>query len=191
MNLRGCVIALFALSVAGTMAAELEALEVSRNDGRLYVSSVITLAASPERIFDALTDYDRYAELTRRYRESRFVDSAADGTPRIYTRVEGCVLFFCRSIRRFARLETDRASGRIVARAEPEGSDVRFGLEQWQLEAIGDPAGTATRVHYQHELEPRFWVPPVIGVWLIRQELESSALSAAQKIEAQARSAPE
>lgn len=182
MKSQACTAVLLSMLALAAPAAELESLEVSRVGSQLHVHSVIFMAAPRELVFTALTDYGSYTELTSRYRESRFIEPAADGTPRIYTLVEGCVLFFCRSLRRYARLETENDE-RIVARAEPEHSDVHYGLEVWQLERVGEN----TRVIYSHEMEPRFWVPPAIGVWLIRRELERSALSAAYKIESRAR----
>jgi hypothetical protein len=137
------------------------------------------IAAPRPIVFSALSDYDNFSELSSRYLESRFVEPAADGTPRIYTEVEGCVLFFCRTVKRYARLSLYPTTT-LIAIVEPEQSDIEYGREQWLLQAV--PGGT--RVLYSHEMDPDFWVPPLIGVWAIRRALTEDALTAAQRIEA-------
>ena len=154
-------------------------MTVERVDGRILVYSDLRIAAPRAQVYAALTDYDRFADLSTRYVDSRYVEPAPDGTQRVYTHVKGCVWFFCRSVERFARLE-QAPDTRIVATAEPEHSDVSYGRETWEL----SPAAGGTRVVYRHDMEPRFWVPPLIGVWAIRRALEKDALAAAERIEA-------
>lgn len=173
------LLALWALAAGTAAAAEIEQLTVERNDGRIEVASVMRLEAPQALVFGALADYDHFAELSNRYKQSRFIEPAADGTPRIYTEIEGCVWFFCRTIRRNSRLELF-PDERIVATVEPEGSDLVYGREEWLLEAADGPA---TRVTYTHAMEPDFWIPPVIGIWAMRKALESDALKAAGRIE--------
>jgi hypothetical protein len=159
-------------------AAELDGLEVSRSEGRIYVHSELTINAPLPVVYDALIDYDRFSELSKRYQESYFVAPAVDGTRRIYTSIKGCVWFFCRTVNRYARLEVVPPTT-IKAIAEPEESDVSFGVETWVL----TKRGQTTRVVYDHEMEPDFWVPPLLGVWAIRRTLKRDALAAAERIE--------
>ncbi len=176
--MRGVFIVL--LAVAGSQAlhaAEIRQLDVERADGRVTVNSEILIAAPQAAVFAALSDYEKFSELSERYLESGFVEPAGDGAPRIHTVVEGCVLFFCQTIERYARLELTPDT-QIEAVVDVELSDLRFGHETWELSSEGD----STRV-YRHELEPDFWVPPVIGVWAIKRILVGDALKAAMRIE--------
>jgi len=158
-------------------AADLRVLDVQRNEGRINVESELYIAAPPAQVFAALSDYDNLASLSSRFLESRSrIDS--DGTMRVYTLIEGCVWFFCRTVERYARLETEPPVS-ITATAIPESSDFLYGVEHWQL----TPEGGGTVVAYTHELEPRFWVPPLIGVWAIRRALAKDAITAAMRIE--------
>jgi hypothetical protein len=175
----GRLLALWALAAGTVAAAEIEQLTVERNAGRIEVASVMLIEAPQRLVFGALADYEHFAELSSRYKQSRFIEPAADGTPRIYTELEGCVWFFCRTIRRNSRLELF-PDERIVATVEPEGSDLAYGREEWLLAAT---AGPATRVTYTHAMEPDFWIPPLIGIWAMRKALESDALKAAGRIE--------
>ena len=157
-------------------------LEVERDGDRVQIDSRMFIAAPREAVFNALADYERFAELSSRYLESRFLEPDDDGTPRIYTKVEGCVLFFCRTIQRYARLELAPETV-IEALVDAELSDLKFGYERWEL---GDFPG-GTMVIYRHEMEPDFWVPPVIGVWAIKRILNRDALKAASRIERMAK----
>ena len=167
---------------AVSFAADIQLLEVEREDGRVRIDSHMLIVAPRAAVFDALADYERFSELSDRYLESEFMPLDFDGTPRIYTKVEGCVLFFCRTIKRFARLELTPHS-QIVALVDAQLSDLDFGFERWELSET--PEGTL--VKYRHELEPSFWVPPVIGVWAIERILKNDALTAASRIERMAK----
>ena len=166
------------LWTAQAVAADLRMLEVRRDEGRIRVHSELHIEASPRRVFASLADYDNLSSLSSRFKESRS-EVASDGTTWVYTLIEGCVWFFCRTVERYARLQTD-APRSITATVDPERSDFAFGVESWQLL----PERDGTLVQYTHELEPRFWVPPLIGVWVIRRTLSEDALKAANRIEA-------
>ena len=126
-------------------AAEIESLDVERQDGRIYVSASLILDAPVPLVFQALSDYEHFAELSTRFKESRFLETAPDEAPRIYTEVEGCVWFFCRTVRRYAQLELIPYV-RITATVEPAESDVSYGVESWELATLRN----ATRVSYTH-----------------------------------------
>jgi hypothetical protein len=166
---------LFAYSVG---AAELRRLEVQKNGPTIAVEAELVIEAPTPQVFDALADYNEFADLSSAYLESRYLEPDVDGTPRIYTKIRGCILFFCRTIARVARLDTVPYQ-QITATAEPALSDVDYGVEKWVLHQ--HEAGTV--LIYTHVVEPDFWVPPVLGPWALRRSLRSDALSAAEHIE--------
>ena len=166
-------------------AAELRRLEVKKNGARLEVEAEIFIEAPVLRVFDALADYSEFADLSSAYVESRYLESDVDGTPRIYTKVRGCVLFFCRTITRVAKLNTVPYR-QITATVEPALSDFDYGVEQWEMHQ--HEAGTM--LIYTHVMQPGFWVPPILGAWVLRRLLRGDALSAAEHIELLADTAP-
>jgi hypothetical protein len=169
-------LAVLLVTVAG--AADIESLTVERDGKTLQVDSILLIDAPRELVYAVLVDYDAFAELSSRYKQSRFVEPATDGALRIFTQVEGCVWFFCRSVERYSRLELTSYT-KIIAIVEPEHSDFESGQEEWLLE----DAAAGTRITYTHAMQPKFWIPPMVGVWAIRRTLTKDALSAAQKIE--------
>jgi hypothetical protein len=169
------------LSIAAVLpvrAATIEKLTVQRNEGLINVVASMIIEAPRPFVYQALSDYDHFSEMSDSFVESRFIEPAPDGTPRIYTKIEGCIWFFCRTINRTARLEMDPII-RIVATVEPELSDAQFAREEWVFEDLG----ATTRIYYKHDLQPDFWVPPGIGVWAISNALSRTTLKAAQRIE--------
>jgi len=169
---------------AAAVAATMDQLEVKRSRSRYSLVAEARLAATPESIYAVLTDFDdnRYSRLSRAYKESRYLEPAADGTPLVYTRMEGCALWHCMSLERTERLETE-APYWIKSTTLPEGSNFKYSTSEWMLERDGDN----TKMTYKLEMEPDFSVPPVIGPWYLKRTLSQGGLRAVVRIERLAR----
>ena len=130
--------------------------------------------------FAVLLDFDddRYSRISEIYKESSYLPPDADGTPLVYTRVEGCLMLFCRSMRRVERLEVVTPE-LIRSRALPERSDFAYSMSEWTIEAEGD----GTRVIYTMDMEPSFWLPPFVGPWFLKRTLLQGAPAAIDQIE--------
>lgn len=165
-------------------AATIDQLDVTKQRGRYSLEANARLDATPESIYAVLTDYDdnAYSRISRAYKESRYLDPADDGTPIVYTRMEGCMLWHCMTLERTERLETD-APRWIKSTALPEASNFKHATSEWMLE----PDGDGTMMTYKVELEPDFFVPPVIGPWYLKRTLSQGGLRAVTRIERLAR----
>jgi hypothetical protein len=106
----------------------------------------------------------------------------ADGTPRVYTRMEGCAMWHCMTLERTERLET-KAPYWIKSTTLPEGSNFKYSTSEWVLERDGEN----TRMIYKLEMEPDFFVPPVLGPWYLKRTLAQGGLRAVTRIERLAR----
>ena len=71
----------------------------------------------------------------------------------------------------------------IRATIDPETSDFHVSNETWEFRREG--AGTV--VNYAIEFEPKFWVPPVVGPYILKRKLESHGGGAVDRIESLAR----
>ena len=165
-------------------AATIGGLDVMKQRGTYSLEANARLDATPESIYAVLTDFDdnAYSRISRAYKESRYLDPADDGTPLVYTRMEGCMLWHCMTLERTERLETE-APRWIKSTALPESSNFKHATSEWVLE----PDGDGTMMSYKVELEPDFFVPPVIGPWYLKRTLSQGGQRAVTRIERLAR----
>jgi hypothetical protein len=182
MNLRKTLV-LVAIGVgyiSASMPATLRNVDVSRRQERYRVVADTHLAASPEAIYKVLMDFDedRYQRISDIYKESSYLPPDTDGTPLVYTRVEGCLLRYCRSMSRVERLEVVTPQF-IRSRTVPERSDFKYSMSEWTFE----PEGDGTRLTYLMEMEPDFWLPPFVGPWFLKRTLVRGAPAAIDQIE--------
>ena len=162
--------------------ATLRSIDVDREKGRYTLYAETFLNAAPIDIYEVLLDYDRFNRISRVYKEHGYLEPAADGTPIVYTRMEGCLLFYCLNMRRVERLETEGPSY-IRTVTLPEQSDFTYSMSEWELE----PEANGTRMTYLLVMEPDFWVPPIIGPWYLRRVLKRGGLRTINRIESLAR----
>ena len=161
-------------------AADIRDIDLSVADGRYTVTARTHVDAPAPAVFAVLSDFPRYGELSSTYREVRWLQEPdAAGSGRVYSLVEGCVLFVCRRLERVEAVRLD-APGHIEAIVEPEASTVPYGVSEWQVSA--DEAGAAW-VDFRMAIEPGFWVPPIIGPLVIRGALALRSGKAAERLE--------
>ena len=185
MRAARAVAALGALGVGALAGAlTIDELDVTRQRGRYSLEANGHLDATPESIYAVLTDFDdnAYSRILESYKESRYLEPAADGTPVVYTRMEGCALWHCMSLERTERLET-KAPYWIKSTVLPESSNFTQSTSEWVLERDGD----GTKIIYRLEMEPDFSVPPVIGPWALKRTLSQGGQRAIAGIERLAR----
>lgn len=172
--------ALLWLSLPATAgAADLKSVSVDLVDDRYHLVSKAWFDASIDDLYKVLTNYELFEKFTSAFVETRNMAPDNDGRPQFYTRMEGCVLLFCKSMRRTGYLEL-APPNEIVAIAIPEESDFHYSYERWELEEDGD----GTMMTYHFKMEPAFWVPPVVGPFMIKRTLREGGIDAVDRIEA-------
>jgi len=169
-------IALSASSV--TPAVEILDAQVKKQGDRFHVFGSSLIHASPEFIYATLMDFDNFHKLAGGIKETRFVESEVPGEILGYTRIESCVLFFCRGADKLERIEAVPYR-EIRTETIPEQSDFVFNHSRWIMTRQGD----ATLLNYEAEFEPDFWLPPLISAWALKRKLIASAESIGMRIE--------
>jgi len=171
------------LLVAGpASAAELRSIEVEHHDGEYSLVSVAWLDAGVDETFEAFRTWDRPEEFSSAIVEAHDLPPDATGRPGFYSRAEGCILFFCKSLVRQGWVEFVK-NRELHAYADPAHSDFEYSNETWTFRE--DEGGT--RVRYELHMDPKFWVPPAIGPYLIKRKLTRAAEPALDRIESVAR----
>lgn len=162
---------------ASAFAYEIEALDVTHNDGHYTVNFSVRLAAPPDKVRALSTDYANLAQLSDLVAESRVL-AISGNTTRLKLVLRACVLFFCKSVSRVEDVVAE-ANGDITTRALPEQSDFRLATERWRIL----PEGNGTRFIYRAEVEPDFFVPPIIGPFVMRRVMERELRESAVRFE--------
>jgi polyketide cyclase/dehydrase/lipid transport protein len=166
-------------------AATIDSLDVTRDKGRYGLVASAHLAATPASIYAVLMDYDdnAYGRISSAYKESKYLEPDTDGTPVVYTRMEGCMLWHCMKLERVERLESVEPTW-IKSYTLPERSNFKYSTSEWSLQPDGVGG---TNMIYKLEMEPDFWVPPVIGPLVLKHQLSSGGMRAVRRIENLAR----
>lgn len=176
--IRYILIFFFFWAAPAAHAVEILDAQVEKRGDRYHVFGSSLIQASPEFIYATLMDFDNFHKLAGGIKETRFVESEMPGEILGYTRIESCVLFFCRGADKLERIEAVPYS-EIRAAAIPEESDFIINNSRWVLTRQGD----ATLLNYEAEFEPDFWLPPLISSWAIKRKLVASAESMGMRIE--------
>ena len=144
----GCAPA-WALEVVGNRAGR---------DGEAFTFRLEVLIDAPRQpLVAVLTDFDRIHELHRRMVTSRDLGEVAPGVVEVYTELEGCVAFFCRTLHRTERVRSTPDG--LLAQDVLGRGDFEFGQTRWSFSAEGE----RTRLVYETTVRPGFWVPPLLG----------------------------
>ena len=188
MKSRHVIVALVAGASLGPFAwaATMLSLDVDKHEARYSLVADTFMVAPADAIYAVLIDYDNMNRISSVYKEFGYLEPAADGTPIVYTRMEGCAFVYCKSMRRVERLEM-APPYYIRTVTLPEQSDFKYAISEWTLE----PEGEGTNVTYKLELEPDFWVPPLLGPWLLKRTLLNGGSRAIERIERLANTPPE
>jgi Polyketide cyclase / dehydrase and lipid transport len=133
------------------------------NGYALFVDADIQ--APPDQVYRAITDYENLAVINPSIVSSVLL-GRSDGIDRVRTRIQVCILVFCKHVIQVQDLRyPDRNT--IEATMVPGAGDFQSGQARWTLGATE----TGTRLHFAETFVPAFWVPPVIGPWLIQHKL--------------------
>lgn len=182
-----CLLALFcALVLPGPMgdlmAGQLDEMKVTHVDGVYQVRVQMQIDAPPSYVYQVLTDFRHIYRLNPAITESEIMTPSVSGAARVRTRIEDCVLIRCMSIQ---RTETVHINGRehLHVVTDPETSDFKSGTTDWWIR----PAGEGTRIIHQSAMEPDFYIPPVIGQFVMKRKLRDGILKSLRNIECIAR----
>lgn len=78
---------------------------------------------------------------------------------------KGCIWIFCRTIKQAVTL-TELDNGYLRSVTDPQHSDLHYGFTMWHI--IDE--GKTTRVTYNADFVPAFWVPPLIGPVILKHQ---------------------
>jgi hypothetical protein len=157
---------LLALFTASTChAGELLEAHVERRDDHYLLHLDMRIQAKYADVLRVLVDFNHIPLINDSIKSSK--ELAHQGNVyRVYIVGEGCVWIFCRRIQQ-VEVVTVRNDGYITSVTDPKHSDLRYGRALWHL--IDE--GKTTRVEYNADFVPDFWVPPLIGPMIFKHRI--------------------
>lgn len=165
------------------LAADILHSEVRHRDGVYRVRFAVRVHAEAQAVRALMTDYARLSRLSNVVTAAQIVQRFADDTQRLRLDLRACVWIFCKDLRKLEDVRV-RANGDIVTVAIPAESDFSHAVERWRIVAETDAAYAAhTRIDYESELTPSFFVPPFIGPALIKRALRRELTHSIETLE--------
>jgi hypothetical protein len=163
-----------------TEAAQIQSIAVEHSDGRYRVRMHVLLDVTAARAYAAFADPHNLVAINPDVQDAHLL---ADGS--LYTQVRTCAGPFCKTLRQQQQMRYSARGdgGHIWAQVVPEHSDLRSGTAQWEFSALGEHA----QLDFEAELEPAFWIPPLIGPWLLENSMRAEAQRTSLGIEQVAR----
>jgi len=159
-------------------ASHLLRLDVDQKANSYAVYVVMELDAPAEKVRAILTDYAHLDRLNGSITASKIIDARGDGTVRVLTRFENCIVFFCMTVQRVEDI-TEVAQGRILVALVPDASSFRSGQASWEVTSIG----SGSRVIHRATLEPDFWLPPWIGTAILKATMRREIRASFENLE--------
>ncbi len=90
-----------------SQSAELRDIMVERKDNYYRLNSETWFDVSPEALYLVFSNYDLFTKFTSAIAESHNVEPDDRGRPQFFSRMEGCVLLWCKSFVRNGYLVLD------------------------------------------------------------------------------------
>ncbi|MAD91911.1 MAG: hypothetical protein CMQ54_04160 [Gammaproteobacteria bacterium] len=146
------------------------------------MTSDVWFDADIEKVFEVYSTWDYSTQFSSAIVEARDMQPDTEGRAQFYVRNQGCILFFCKSFIRQGYVESE-SNTELRAFTNPEVSDFHLSNEEWIFSSYEG----GTTVSYSLKMSPKFWVPPGIGPYLIKQKLKTSGGEAVNRIETIAR----
>ncbi|HVC29597.1 MAG TPA: SRPBCC family protein [Steroidobacteraceae bacterium] len=169
-------------------AAQVLGVRVTRHDGRFLIGMRITIDAPAPAVFRALQDYSAMTRYNPDLRAVRVQSTRVPDRVRLFTTVHTCVLVFCKTMHQEQIMTAIPGAdgGVLQAQLLPRGGAFKAGSGRWSVRPC--PATpTMTCLHARIDLVPAFWVPPVVGPWVIRDKMKAEARRTSAGLEAMAR----
>lgn len=175
MKVASCALLVWLSAVAIVHTAE---VGVRYYKGTYYLNAEFDVDASPARVMEVLTDYENIAELNPAITVSELLESPDNTNTRIRTVVHDCILFFCKNITRIEDVQ-QKGNEKLEAFLIPMLSDLRSGYAVWMLTET--PFGTT--VKYDAELQPKFWVPPIIRSYVLARKFRKRVVETVERLQ--------
>lgn len=177
----GWALLVFSLATPAS-AMQVIAAAVSHSEDAYDVSFTVDIEAEPDKVWEIVTDFANLARLSPTIVESTLLTPASHGrAARVQVVLRPCVWsIFCKTVRKVTDATLEGRS--VVHVTVAEMSDFHSARERMTVE----PAARRghSRVSYHARLAPKFFVPPLVGPYVIRKQILKDLALTATRVEA-------
>jgi hypothetical protein len=167
---------------SGAAGFELQRAEPAFIEGEYRFEMTARLDAPIGAVERILRNYENYPTLDSRILDAKVIERPQRGVAILATTLRACFGPVCRSVKRIERVEESPHA--LLAVADPEHSDVKFGETRTELAATDDGG---TLVKYRTRLRPDFWIPALVARRMMLKTLEDATIELFLSVEQQAR----
>jgi hypothetical protein len=164
---------------ASVGAASLVELHFKRDGRHFELQTVTQLEVAAAHADAVLQDFAQFHRLNSAIRNSQVLAVTPNGATQLHVDLHGCVWFFCKDMTWVGNIQR-LPSGGVEAVTDVARSSFKAGTSRWRVR----PAAVGrSRFEFSASFTTSFWVPPVIGTWLIKRKLEQEVMEMSQNIE--------
>ncbi len=167
-----CLLLLLFTSVAW---AETEVTVSKSDDDTIHVQVQLLVAAPSKVAWEVLTDFEHIASFVPNMVSSQII--SAPGEP-LRVEQKGGTSFFLFSFPIQSVLEIDSRTSQGL-RFHSISGNLHDMIGNYRIEEINE----GTRIFYQAQFKPDFWVPPLVSVGIMRNEIKNQFDGLAKEIE--------
>lgn len=178
---RVCTLVASILFCSASIADDLEELSVTEADGTYNIRIVSILDAHSDNVHSVITDYINSDRISPTIFEVDILPTESDDVVRVRNLSRHSVGPINVNIDWVGDI-VDTGHGQIYVTTIPELSDFKSGFATWEIL----PQGEKTRLLYESNLKPDFFIPPVIGGYIMKCYIEKNTLATIKRIEYQA-----
>lgn len=156
----------------------LDDVVVFEKNGVYHISITAEIAAAEEHVRQVLTDYVHIYRLSDSIIESKVLESSGGEKIQVETVILCGIPVVCKEVSLVEEVSI-LESGNLQTVILPEKSDFRSGKSIWEITAKGDK----TQLTYQANIEPDFFIPPILGAQLVIANMRNEYIIALYRIE--------
>lgn len=147
-------------SIIPATAAEILDSKISLKKGIISYQFNASVNATPNAVINILFNHEYLPQLNKHIKKSA-QESRGTKTIRLF-KLEKCILNFCFDLNFEEEIQFLANSMSLVIIAD--GSSFHFGKSKWVTKKLSK---NQTEISITGQLKPKFWIPPVIGVYFL------------------------
>lgn len=160
-------------------AGEVRYADVKYQDGIYKLVLDVDLDADRDTVYAIVTDYQKLHRISDALVETTLLSEDKTGKKRRRLVAKTCILFFCFTAKMTEDVE-EINNEIVLTTIVPELSDFSYGKTEWRVTSLGQGR---SRIHFDCQQNPDFWIPPVIGPLFMKRKMLSEARQTIERIE--------